>query len=486
MAFWVLGGGSPLHHRDDDARAASYFDGGKRRGSGNYHAHAGGDDDRYEPHKRAPWGGGGGGGGCCDGDGDGDGDDFVYGHPYGGYELEHQHRHQHHHHGAGDHRRPLLRDSVPVRNLAFLVIREGGYPPSPLPSPSPSPEPTPAFLAPGPGHCPGGAHHAVLGPGPGSVLPPCAAAAAAAMGMERTESGLSISSSASAHDALSSLDDGPDSSADLLAGSGSHLISDLAAAALVRAHLASHRRRLPDSQPERILRALIAPRTRAAAFALDDAALRSIFSAANELFFGGRLARRVAWDWSHPGRQAQWHASHIVGTTALRRCALLGGWETLIVLSSPILRDTRYNRRLLIATFLHEMIHSFMFVVCGPGAARTCGGHTEGFREIAGLIDEWAGREYLRMSDMEADLDNFRGDVDDDVFSPPVDDMGGSLVEPEWRHGHDRGGHIADLQPPPQHARHDDGLVHGEWQWYEREDFGARGPYASGSSPYVY
>ena len=295
--------------------------------------------------------------------------------------------------------------------------------------------------------------------------------------MERTESGLSISTSASAHDALSSLDDGSDPTSDLLAGSsGSRLISDLSAAALVRAHLAAHRRRLPDSQPERILRALIAPRTRAAAFALDDAALRSIFSAANELFFGGRLSRRVAWDWSHPGRQAQWHASHIVGTTALRRCALLGGWETLIVLSSPILRDTRYNRRLLIATFLHEMIHSFMFVVCGPGAARTCGGHTEGFREIAGLIDEWAGREYLRMSDMEADLDNFRGDLDDDVLTPPADDLPSNLVEPDWRAGYNGlQGRAPDLQPPQQHMRYDDGLVHGEWQWYEREDFGARG-----------
>ncbi|MDE9440013.1 hypothetical protein EWS82_13115, partial [Staphylococcus xylosus] len=57
--------------------------------------------------------------------------------------------------------------------------------------------------------------------------------------------------------------------------------------------------------------------------------------------------------------------SHIVGTTALRRSARLGGYETLIVLSSPILKDTKYNRRLLISTFLHEMIHSFLFIVCG-------------------------------------------------------------------------------------------------------------------------
>ncbi|UZP33318.1 hypothetical protein NXS19_001134 [Fusarium pseudograminearum] len=129
-----------------------------------------------------------------------------------------------------------------------------------------------------------------------------------------------------------------------------------------------------------------------------------IFSAANELFFGNRLAGRVAWDWSHPA-SAQYQA-HIVGTTAVRR-SRDGGYETLIVLSSPILQDTKYNRRLLISTFLHEMIHSYLFVVCGL-KARYEGGHTEGFRQIADTIDRWVGHSYLRLSEMDADLEHFR------------------------------------------------------------------------------
>ena len=241
------------------------------------------------------------------------------------------------------------------------------------------------------------------------------------------------------------------------------------------------------------MRALISPRTRGADWPLDNDALRSIFSAANELFFASRLTRRVAWDWSHP--DCGQYESHIVGTTALRRCARLGGWETLIVLSSPILRDTKYNRRLLISTFLHEMIHSFMFVMCGL-KARESGGHTDGFRQIAAVIDEWAGREYLRMSDMEANLERFRGDVcaPPDTPSPEAKmDWRGVpggrdeyLMEPvplpgqHVQHGHQHG---QDYQHGQQ--RHE-GAMYGDWQWYEREDFGGRGEPVRPGLPYVY
>ncbi|CRK37782.1 hypothetical protein BN1708_007517 [Verticillium longisporum] len=94
-------------------------------------------------------------------------------------------------------------------------------------------------------------------------------------------------------------------------------------------------------------------------------------------------------------------------TTALRRSRLLGGFETLIVLSHPILKNRKYNRRLLISTFLHELIHSYLFVCCGF-KARRCGGHTTGFKRIAALIDEWAGPDTLHLKDMEADLDHFK------------------------------------------------------------------------------
>ncbi|KOS19796.1 hypothetical protein ESCO_000327 [Escovopsis weberi] len=272
--------------------------------------------------------------------------------------------------------------SVHVKNLAFLVIRERE--PSPIPpmlaiSLAPEPlRPASSFYAP---HYP-------------PFFRPLREHDANAP-MERTQSGLSISSDTSA------IYTARDAEADSL------LLSDLAAADLVRRHVASMRSRRRDSQHGRILQSLIRPRHRGADFPLDNDALTSIFSSANELFFANRLAQRVAWDWSHPA-SAQYQ-SHIVGTTALRRSARLGGYETLIVLSSPILRDTRYNRRLLISTFLHEMIHSFLFIACGF-KARLCGGHTEGFRLIAEVMDDWVGKETLRLRDMEADLERFIDD----------------------------------------------------------------------------
>lgn len=218
-----------------------------------------------------------------------------------------------------------------------------------------------------------------------------------ACSMERTASGLSISSDTAIY-STSSHDD-------------VHLLEDDEAAWHVEQRLAIARRRGKDSQHERILRSLIRPRSREAEFSIDHAALESIFSAANEIFFHNRLARRVAWDWSHASSTQYQH--HIIGTTALRRSRLLGGFETLIVLSDPILNDKKYNRRLLISTFLHELIHSYLFICCGF-KARHNGGHTPGFRRIAELIDEWAGPDTLHLRDMEADLDHFKAEPDDD------------------------------------------------------------------------
>ncbi|KAL4730160.1 hypothetical protein ACLX1H_002192 [Fusarium chlamydosporum] len=284
---------------------------------------------------------------------------------------------------------PLIHrpDSAPIKNPPFLVIRECAPTPETsldFPSnsaslglgafgPTPESRPAPSFGPPGPPQQPV--------PAPAPAPTPTADSCA----MERTASGLSIKSD-NAQPSLASLSPRDDDK-DL------GLIKDLDAARLVRDHVAnsgfsSSNRRRPrgaDSRHGRILRTLINPKSRTAEFPLDDNALRSIFSAANELFFCNRLAGRVAWDWSHPA-SAQYQA-HIVGTTAVRRSSD-GGFETLIVLSSPILQDTKYNRRLLISTFLHEMIHSYLFVVCGLDA-RNEGGHTQGFRQIADTIDRW-------------------------------------------------------------------------------------------------
>ncbi|KAL0935066.1 uncharacterized protein CTRU02_209657 [Colletotrichum truncatum] len=248
----------------------------------------------------------------------------------------------------------LPRGSIPVQNLSFLVIREEA---SPTP---PTPECAELDVSPSP--------------------------------MERTASGLSISSDTSIYHIADNEE--------------SRLLGDDAAARMVEDRLQLSRRRAKDTQHERILRSLIQPRSRHAEFSIDNAALESIFSAANEIFFHNSLSQRVTWDWSHAS-SAQ-YKDHIIGTTALRR-SKMGGFETLIVLSNPILKDKKYNRRLLISTFLHELIHSYLFIKCGI-KARYCGGHTPGFRKIAELIDLWAGPDNLHLRDMEADLDHFRED----------------------------------------------------------------------------
>jgi hypothetical protein len=203
------------------------------------------------------------------------------------------------------------------------------------------------------------------------------------------------------------------------------LLEDGEAAQRVRDHLASFRRRNPDSKHERILRSIISPRrpcstaarsqsssssrVRDDEYPLDNDSLESIFSATNEIFFNGRLSQRVRWDWSHESSTR--YENRVIGTTALRRaCKSIRGFETLIVLSSTILQDERFSRRLLISTFLHELIHSYLFICCGF-RARWCGGHTPGFRAIAQIIDDWAGEESgLYLSRVEADLDLFRLD----------------------------------------------------------------------------
>ncbi|TPX17211.1 uncharacterized protein E0L32_003329 [Thyridium curvatum] len=167
---------------------------------------------------------------------------------------------------------------------------------------------------------------------------------------------------------------------------------------------ASFRRRNPDSKPERILRSLIRPKSTDAEYELDDDALSSIFSAVNAIFFNGRLTSRVNWTWSKPSDPE--YNREIVGHTSFRK-ANHGGYETLITLSFPILTSPKYNRRLLISAFIHELIHCYLFVCCGL-EARNCGGHTPGFHQIAKIIDNWAGPGMLHLCDMEADLEHFR------------------------------------------------------------------------------
>ena len=189
-------------------------------------------------------------------------------------------------------------------------------------------------------------------------------------------------------------------------GEGVPPLSDIFEADMVRQHLATFQRRFPDSKHERILRCLISPKSPAAAYSLDDTSLENIFFAVNEMFFDGRLTKRVIWKWSQDSSGPEYE-SRIAGHTSLRRSPTGRGFETCITLSTPILKDPKYSRRLLISAFLHELIHCYLFICCGFEAKRA-DGHTEGFREIARIIDDWAGPGRLHLCDMEADLENFR------------------------------------------------------------------------------
>lgn len=265
-------------------------------------------------------------------------------------------------------------------------------------------------------------------------------------GMERTASGHSISDDLTDHRPAST-----------------ELLEDAAAAQRVREHMTTFKRRNPDSKHERVLRNIISPKTAASTYPLDNEALESIFLAANEIFFHGRLSKRVTWDWSHSS--SPHYDSSIIGTTALRR-ASNRGFETLIVLSSPILQDRKYSRRLLISTFLHELIHSYLFICCGF-RARHCGGHTPGFHSIARLVDDWAGPDsFLYLSKTDADLSCFRAETVSRDLDPGSDaDGGGSAVG--WTtdtldHRQKRPVYPCSAATEHQQSRHD---LHGHARW---------------------
>ncbi|SZF01829.1 unnamed protein product [Blumeria hordei] len=175
---------------------------------------------------------------------------------------------------------------------------------------------------------------------------------------------------------------------------------DMAACARVES---AFRRRPAHSTHERILRKLIRrDEPLDSGFALDDAALDSILTATDTLFFDGALAGRVQWEWSSDPR----YHTDLIGTTALRRCQGRDGFETLVVLSAPVLRDERYDRRLLLSVFLHELIHCYLFITCGF-EARMHGGHTAGFYRIAALIDAWVGPRYLSICKLRENPERF-------------------------------------------------------------------------------
>ncbi|KAJ2906442.1 hypothetical protein MKZ38_001802 [Zalerion maritima] len=354
----------------------------------------------------------------------------------------------------------------------FYVIRECGRdesatPPSMAPAPFPRPTPAPVPVA---------YPSTERGSGSGPAA------------MERTASGLSIESEGSNYSPSPTPYPQyiqPNHDIDL------NLISDSQALDAVRQRmrymqgLVANRPDSPEARHEFLLRSIIDPRLGEKGWDIDDAALASILIATDYLFFNETLAGRVKWDWSHPD-SGQYERS-IIGTTALRRRTYLkdvrhghwsphvtyDGFETLIVLSQPILRSRDYSRTLLISTFLHELIHCYLFVCCGFEARRD-GGHTHAFREIARAIDSWAGVGVLHLGEMEADLRRFRKDhccesasaMPSSAGTRPVVYMHtrSEIEAPEWRPYND-----AKVQPSQGIARDTvwDNCVHDEWDGFQ-------------------
>jgi hypothetical protein len=176
---------------------------------------------------------------------------------------------------------------------------------------------------------------------------------------------------------------------------------DEEAARRVQAHL--KRLPYPSDKHERFLRKLIKPDDTLDGGVPDDDALDSILTAADSVFFDGVLSGRVQWEWSSQYR----YRNELTSSTALRRCLNHDRFETLIVLSEPILKNPRYDRRLLLSIFLHELIHCYLFILCGFDAKRD-GGHTNGFHIIARTIEDWEGGEFLNLSVTKTTLDDYR------------------------------------------------------------------------------
>ncbi|KAI1334330.1 hypothetical protein F5Y15DRAFT_409741 [Xylariaceae sp. FL0016] len=217
------------------------------------------------------------------------------------------------------------------------------------------------------------------------------------------------------------------------------------AAEHVENDLADKRRRKRLSQLERILRSLICPKHVGADFDIDDSALQSIFYAANEIFFHGKLKGRVTWEWKELDR-------NLIGTTALRQSPKDGHWETCIYLSKDILQDKKYNRRLLISTFIHELIHSYLFVHCGFRSSE-CGGHTSGFQTIARLIDRWVGEDLLYLRNMEAELSYFESATGESLSLAPDESISGCQVQ---RLNDGTPGYFVILERSTPHLRYGD------------------------------
>ncbi|OBT56456.1 hypothetical protein VE04_04568 [Pseudogymnoascus sp. 24MN13] len=153
--------------------------------------------------------------------------------------------------------------------------------------------------------------------------------------------------------------------------------------------------------------------------ALEQESLDRIRFAADYVLFDGMLRGKVKWRWSKEGEEG--YENELLGSTTPQYSPETG-IEARIVLSRPLLLSGRYSQDLLLSTFLHEMVHCYLFICCGDQAQQD-DGHTPGFQQIVQLINGWTGNSRLRLCSMKADLDHFTVGSEDLSRCPVAEDI---------------------------------------------------------------
>jgi SprT-like family len=181
-------------------------------------------------------------------------------------------------------------------------------------------------------------------------------------------------------------------------------MTDEEAAASVYNHFSQHNANKEQARAEQELSRLILSSP------LMTGCLGEVVHWANILFFEGKLTvAKVDLQWSDPSDpRFDPQSGGLIGTTELKPDHT-GGFQTRIILSRQRLMSGTYDQRLVLSAILHECVHAYLFI-CRGFEAMENGGHTDGFRNIARLIDSWVDGDgsYLRLHSTEADLESFR------------------------------------------------------------------------------
>lgn len=137
-----------------------------------------------------------------------------------------------------------------------------------------------------------------------------------------------------------------------------------------------------------------------------SSSLNTILDLADKVFFSNKLRDRMEWRWSNDTDVG--YDNDFLGTTTPQYLVDPENPTKIrtradIVLSRPLLRSKKYKSSLLISTFVHELVHCYLFICCGRQAEHN-GGHTGAFHKIVADIKDWLQNDELLLCNMKADL----------------------------------------------------------------------------------